>query len=142
MADVDPTAEVEAYLASVDHPTRRADAQVLDQLFREVTGWQPRLWGGLVGYGRYHYVYKSGREGDSLATGFGPRKANLARHIMPGYADFSDILGRMGKHKTGAACVYINKLADVDLDAVRDLVAAGLDRLKTMYPVEPSGVSS
>lgn len=130
---------VAEYLNAVAHPVRRADALVLDQMFRDVTGFTPRMWGPtMVGYGRYHYVYDSGREGDSLATGFAPRKSNLVLYIMPGYTDFSHILNRLGKHKLGKACLYINKLADVDLDVLAELVRAGLDDLDTRWPVQPT----
>ena len=88
---------VTTFLAQIPHPQRRADAATLDTLFRRVTGWQPRMWGpSIIGYGSYHYVYDSGREGDFLATGFSPRKANMSVYIMPGYTDFSDILARLG----------------------------------------------
>ena len=105
------------YVAAVEHPTRKADGETLDALYRTVTGWSPRMWGPtIIGYGSYDYVYDSGRSGTSLAAGFSPRKSNLSIYIMPGYADFGDILGRLGKHKMGKACLYINKLADVDVD--------------------------
>ncbi|MEJ6392572.1 DUF1801 domain-containing protein [Gymnodinialimonas sp. 2305UL16-5] len=131
--------DVSAFLASVEHPTRRADSLLLDKVFREVTGFVPKIWGdAMIGYGSYDYVYESGRSGRFLATGFSPRKANLSLYIMPGYQDFGDILSRLGKHKTGASCVYINKLADVDLDVVQELVAAGLARLQQIWSVTPS----
>ena len=130
---------VAAFLDSVDHPTRKADAKTLDALFRRVTGWQPRMWGpAIIGYGQYHYIYDSGREGDFLATGFSPRKANLSVYIMPGYADFSAILARLGKHKIGKSCLYINKLADIDLDVLEELIRAGLADLDAKWPVRPS----
>ena len=132
-------ASVAEFLASVEHPVRRADALALDAMFREVTGFEPRMWGPtIVGYGRYHYVYDSGREGDFLATGFSPRKANLSLYIMPGYAEMGDLLDRLGKHKMGKSCLYINKLADVDMDVLRQIVRRGLDRLHAIWPVEPS----
>lgn len=131
-------ADVEAFLTGIEHPTRRSDGLRLLEVFQEVSGFEPTMWGAsMVGFGRYHYVYDSGREGDSFATGFSPRKANLSLHIMPGYADFGDILGRLGKHKTGAACVYVNKLADVDEAVLKELIRAGLDRLDTIWPVHP-----
>lgn len=131
--------KVEDFLAAVTPDRRRADAFALDALFRRVTGFDPVMWGdSIVGYGRYHYVYKTGREGDFLATGFAPRKANLSLYIMPGYADFGHIMERLGKHKTGAACLYINKLADVDMDVLEELVKAGVERLNTHWPVHPS----
>ncbi len=132
-------ADVGAFLASVEPARKSQDAQVLDALFREVTGFQPRMWGpAIVGYGQYHYVYKTGREGDFLATGFSPRKAAHSIYIMPGYANFGDILTRLGKHKTGRSCLYVNKLADIDLDVLAELIAAGLRDLETYWPVKPS----
>lgn len=124
------------FIASVDHPTRRADAEALDRLFRRVTGFQPRMWGpSIIGYGQYHYVYDSGREGDFLATGFSPRKANLSIYIMPGYGDFGAILDRLGKHETGKSCLYVNKLADIDMDVLEELIRAGLADLATRWPI-------
>lgn len=135
-----PTAQqVASFLAAVEHPTRASDAIALDLIFQEVTGWQPQMWGpSIIGYGSYHYTYESGRSGDFLATGFSPRKANLSIYIMPGYANFSAILSRLGKHKTGKSCLYINKLADIDLEVLRELVRAGLKDLSGKWPVQPS----
>lgn len=127
------------FLAQVEPERRRADAQRLDEIFREVSGFEPRMWGpSIVGYGRYHYKYESGREGDFLATGFAPRKANLVIYIMPGYTDFSAILARLGKHKIGKSCLYINKLNDIDLGVLKELIAAGIEDLGRHWPVEPS----
>ena len=106
-------------------------------MFQDITGWKPRMWGpSMVGYGSYHYTYDSGRSGDFLATGFSPRKANMSIYIMPGYADFSDILARLGKHKIGKSCLYVNKLADIDLNVLQDLVRAGLEDLSSKWPVQ------
>lgn len=130
---------VEDFLRQVEHPRRREDALTLNDIFKEVTGWQPRMWGPtMVGFGSYHYIYKTGREGDSLATGFSPRKQNLSIYIMPGYTDFSDILADLGKHKIGKSCLYINKLADVDTDVLKRLIDAGLKDLDSIWPVKPS----
>ena len=130
---------VEDFLHQVDPDRRRADAIALDRIFREVTGFAPRMWGpSIVGYGAYHYKYDSGREGDFLATGFSPRKASLTVYIMPGYADFSEILARLGKHKLGKSCLYINKLADVDEEVLKELIRAGLKDLDAKWPVQPS----
>ncbi|PVA06184.1 DUF1801 domain-containing protein [Thalassorhabdomicrobium marinisediminis] len=131
--------DVQAFLQAVEHPVRRADALTLDAMFRRVTGWQPRMWGPtMIGYGSYHYIYDSGREGDCLATGFSPRKANLTLYIMPGYQNFGGLLDRLGKHKTGKACLYINKLADVDLQVLEEIVRAGLEDLGTRWTITPS----
>ena len=133
------TQSVADFIAAVEHPTRRADAVALDAMFRDITGWQPRMWGpSMIGYGAYHYTYDSGRSGDFLATGFSPRKSNMSIYIMPGYADFSDILARLGKHKIGKSCLYINKLADVDMNVLQELVRAGLKDLGAKWPVRPT----
>ncbi|MEX0365037.1 MAG: DUF1801 domain-containing protein [Ruegeria sp.] len=132
-------ADVGAFIDSVEPASKAADARKLDALFREVTGFQPLMWGpSIIGYGQYHYRYKSGREGDFLATGFSPRKSAHSIYIMPGYADFGDILARLGKHKTGKSCLYVNKLADIDMDVLADLVRAGLNDLNTYWPVQPT----
>lgn len=127
------------FIASVDHEGRRADAETLLALFERITGWNAKMWGpSLIGFGEYHYKYDSGREGDFLATGFSPRKANMSVYILPGYEDYEDILSRLGKHKMGKSCLYINKLADVDLDVLEELIKAGLADLSKKYPVKPS----
>lgn len=132
-------ADVAAFLDAVAPPVRRADGQALDVLFREVTGWAPRMWGpSLVGYGSYDYTYDSGRSGSMLATGFSPRKANLSIYIMPGYADFADILNRLGPHKLGKACLYVTRLERIDRDVLAELIRAGLADLSSRWAVTGS----
>ena len=124
-------------ITAVDHPTRRADGLALLEVFTRVTGFDPVVWGSsIIGFGRYHYRYDSGREGDFLATGFAVRKANLVVYIMPGYGDYDAILDRLGKHKKGKSCLYINKLADIDLAVLEELILAGLRDLDKIWPVE------
>ncbi|GAB5448035.1 DUF1801 domain-containing protein [Gymnodinialimonas sp.] len=131
-------ADVTAFLEAVEHPTRRADGLALDALFQRVSGFRPRMWGpSLVGYGRYDYTYKSGRRGSFLATGFSPRKANLSIHIMPGYADYGEMLARLGKHKKAVSCLYVNKLADIDLAVLEEIIRSGLRDLDVLWPVHP-----
>jgi len=131
-------ADVAAYVAAIEHPVRRADAERLVQIFQQVTGFAPTMWGGsIIGFGRYHYRYASGREGEFLATGFAPRKANQVIYILPGYAEFGPILDRLGKWKKGKSCLYTNKLADVDEGVLRELIRAGLDDLATRWEVRP-----
>lgn len=130
-------ADVEEFLTGVSPPSKAADALILDRLFQRVSGFRPRMWGeSLVGYGRYHYLYKSGREGDFLATGFAPRKAAFSIYIMPGYTDFGTILDRLGKHRIGKSCLYVNKLADIDMDVLEELIRAGLDDLNQHWTVQ------
>lgn len=131
--------DVAAFLATVVPARKAEEARTLDRLFRDVTGFAPRLWGpSIVGYGWYHYRYASGREGDFLATGFSPRKARHCIYILPGYQDYGPILSRLGKHKTGVSCLYVNQLADIDLDVLADLIAAGLRDLNSHWPVRPT----
>lgn len=127
------------FLSKVTPTRRQQDAVALDQLFRKITGFQPQMWGSsIIGYGSYHYIYDSGREGDSLATGFSPRKANLVIYIMPGYGDYSELLAGLGKHKLGKSCLYLNGLKDVDLDVLGAIIRAGLDDLQKKWPIQPS----
>jgi hypothetical protein len=130
--DIDPA----DFLDRVEPERRQAEGRELDALFRAVTGWQPRMWGGsILGYGAYDYTYASGRTGRWLATGFSPRKAQLSIYIMPGYADFGEILGRLGPHKLGKSCLYITRLDRVDRDVLAELIRAGLDDLGRIWPV-------
>ena len=125
----------ESFVDTVEHDVRRADAKVLLDLFADVTQLVPRMWGpSIIGYGRYHYKYESGREGEFMMTGFSPRKANQVIYIRPGYTDLSAILDRIGKYKIGKSCLYINKLADIDLDVLRELIIAGFEDMKSRYP--------
>ncbi|WP_424942168.1 DUF1801 domain-containing protein [Aliiroseovarius crassostreae] len=131
-------ASVDAFLNAVEPARRREDGLVLLDLFKRVTGFKPVMWGpSIVGFGRYHYRYKTGREGDFLATGFSPRKSALSLYIMPGYQDYGTLLTRLGKHKTGASCLYINTLADVDLSVLEELIRQGLADLNKIWPVQP-----
>lgn len=134
---------VEAFIESVDHAGKREDARVLDALFRKVTGEEPAMWGPtMIGYGTYHYKYDSGREGDFLRTGFSPRKAKHSIYLMGGYCDDvaskknEDLLAKLGKHSRGKSCLYINKLADVDLEVLEDLVRVNWEAMNRVYPPE------
>ncbi len=122
-----PTAvPVEQFLASVEHPGRRADGFELLELMRGGTGEEAMMWGPtIVGFGSYHYRYGSGREGDSAAVGFSPRKANLALYGLTYGPDAHTLLAALGKHKTGAACLYINRLQDVDREVLTEMIRTG-----------------
>ena len=125
---------VRDFVNSVENETRRRDAKALMKIFKDVTGMSPQMWGpSLIGYGRYHYKYESGREGEMLMTGFSPRKANLVLYIMPGYLDLEEKLSRLGKHKLGKACLYINKLADVDVDVLKEIITYGVEYMQENY---------
>lgn len=124
------------YVNELEHPQRKADAKVLLSLFDRVTGLKARMWGdSMIGYGQYHYRYESGREGDWFLTGFSPRKSNLVIYIMPGYQDLSSMLARLGKHRLGKSCLYINKLSDVDLNVLEEIIHFGLKIMREKYEV-------
>ena len=117
-------ASVDDFIAAVENDTRRADAKTVLELMQRVTGEKPVMWGPtMIGFGRYVYKYKSGHGGEFFLTGFSPRKANLVLYIMPGYGKFDDLMARLGKHKTGKACLYVNKLADIDMAVLEELIA-------------------
>ncbi|MFO6462960.1 DUF1801 domain-containing protein [Jannaschia sp. KMU-145] len=131
-----PTDAEPAAFFAAQPPPRDAECAALDAMFRRVSGFAPELWrGNLVGYGRYDYTYASGRSGTFLATGFSPRKAALSIYIMPGYAEFGPILDRLGPHRMGKSCLYVTRLARIDLDVLEELVRAGLDDLAARWPV-------
>ena len=116
-------ADVENFLAAIPDPGRREDCQRIRALMEAATGAPARLWGpSIVGFGVYHYRYESGREGDWMVTGFSPRKNDLTLYIMPGFARYEALMAKLGKHKTGKSCLYIKRLADVDMAVLETLV--------------------
>lgn len=139
-----PTAvRVADFLAAVPDARRREEAGVIDALHRRVTGCEPRMWGpSIVGYGSYDYKYDSGREGTMCRAGFSPRKAALTIYLMGSYCDrqaeAEALFAQLGKHATGKSCLYLKKLADVDLDVLEQLVALSWDSMNTRYPAAAS----
>lgn len=117
---------MDEFLAAVEHPVRRRDGLRLLDLMSRVTGEKPEMWGPtIVGFGRYHYRYETGREGDAAAVGFSPRKASLSLYGLIYGPGAAALLPRLGKHKTGAGCLYVNKLEDVDEEVLAELIRAG-----------------
>lgn len=124
------------FIAAVEPENKRKDATDLLSFFNKVTGLKPKLWGPtIVGYGKYHYKYDSGREGDHMMTGFSPRKQNMTVYIMPGYQfeSMKEKLSRLGKHKLGKSCLYINKLSDIDMEVLKEIVLEGLAYMRDKY---------
>ena len=118
------------YLNSVENEKRRADSFSILELMQEVTGEEALMWGdSIVGFGTYRYKYASGRQAEWFLTGFAPRKQNLTLYIMSGFENYEQLLGQLGKHKTGKSCLYINKLEDVNLDVLRKLVKESVDHM-------------
>jgi len=128
-----PTTAAE-FIAAVEDPKRRADAEAACALLAEATGEPPVMWGpSIVGFGAYHYRYASGHEGDAPLVGFSPRKANLVFYL---YCDEGreDLLARLGRHKSGKGCVYVNRLSDVDPAVLKEMAVATAEQIRARYP--------
>ena len=118
------------FIASIEHPTRRADAEVVCRMLQEVSGQPPVMWGdAIVGFGSYRSP-----TGDWPRIGFSPRKANLSLYVLSGSPDVAPLLAKLGKHKTSVACLYVNKLSDIDLDVLRELTATTWAAMAQKYP--------
>lgn len=119
------------YIASLEPDRKREDATAINAMMRRVTGEIPKMWGSsIIGFGSAHLKYDSGREGDWFLVGFAPRKANLVLYIMPGFKQYDALLKKLGKHKTGKSCLYINKLADVDMDVLEAMVTQSVAHMR------------
>jgi len=114
---------VDAFLQAIPDEQKRRDCVTIRELMQEATGSEPVLWsGGIVGFGTYRYRYASGRRGEWFLTGFAPRKQNITLYIMAGFEQYDELMQRLGTYKTGKACLYIKRLADVDLAVLKQLV--------------------
>lgn len=130
-------ANVESFLNGVADEQQRADSFKVLELMRKATGEEPKMWGtSIIGFGRHHLKYASGRELDSALTGFSPRKTSLMLYIADGFDKYANYMAKLGKHKTGKSCLYIKRLSDIDEDVLRELVAASVENVKNgaMYP--------
>ncbi|MEP5614302.1 MAG: DUF1801 domain-containing protein [Cyclobacteriaceae bacterium] len=128
-------ASVDAFVDSIESEIKRDDCRELLKLIGLITGEKPKMWGdSIVGFGEYHYKYESGREGDWFLSGFSPRKQSLTIYMMGGYVDGADqLLEKLGKHKKSVGCLYVKKLADIDLKVLEKLVAKSVAKLKSTY---------
>ena len=119
------------FLSGVENERRRKDAFVLLEMMEDITGAEAVMWGpAIIGFGSYRYQYKSGREMDWFEVGFSPRKANLSLYVVRNTDKFRKLLSQLGKHKTSKACLYINKLADVNEDVLRELISESVRHLR------------
>jgi hypothetical protein len=125
---------VETFLNSIDNEQKRNDAYTLLSLMKDISGEKPLMWGeSIIGFGTYHYKYESGREGDWFLTGFSPRKNNFSIYIMPGFGKYDRLMDKLGKHKTGKSCLYINRLSDIDIEVLNQLIRESLKYMKQKY---------
>jgi hypothetical protein len=115
--------DVRAYLDGISSPRRRRDAETMVELMRRATGEEPLMWGSIVGFGRYHYEYASGRAGDSAAAGFAARKAATVVYLADGVGAHTQLLERLGPHTTGVGCIYLKDLDAVDVGVLETIVS-------------------
>jgi len=126
-------AEIMAFINAIDSKLKQEDSQVLLALLTDASGYKPSLQGSIIGFGQYHYKYDSGREGDASVIAFSPRKQNIAIYIMPGFANYQQQLAQLGKHKVGKSCLYINKLADIDLNVLKEIATLSVQEMQSKY---------
>ena len=125
------------FIDSVEDKTKRTDTKAIASMMRKITRKRAVLWGdSIIGFGSYSYQYKSGHSGEWPMVGLSPRKRNISVYIMPGFSDYEDLMSKLGKHKTGKSCLYINKLADVDSDVLYTLIEQSVAYMKEKYNVK------
>ncbi len=126
---------INTFLASVGNEKRVADCRVVMDLMAAVTKTKPKLWGNsIIGYGEYHYRYDTGREGDMPRVALSPRKQNLVLYVMPGFSELQDLASKLGKHKVGKSCLYVNKLEDIHLPTLKKMIAKSWSIMNKRYP--------
>lgn len=126
---------VDAFIEAVQPAARQADARAVRALLERVSGRPATMWGpSIVGFGAYRYRYESGREGEAPRVGFSPRSSALVVYVMDGFPGHAELLARLGRHTTGRSCLYIKKLADVDMGVLEELVTASLAAMRDRYP--------
>lgn len=123
------------FLTEVENEIRRKDSFQVLEIMQEITNLKPKLWsGGIIGFGDYHYKYDSGHEGDFFRAGFSPRKKALTLYIMSGFSRYDELLEKLGKHKIGKSCLYINNLKDVDLNVLKQMITLSFEWMNKKYP--------
>ncbi len=119
------------FLAGIENPAIRKDAQTLCKMMEKVTGEKPVLWGdAYVGFGTYHYKYASGREGDTASVGFAPRKRNLTVYLVYGFDEHEELMSKLGPHSKGKSCLHIKRLEDVDQKVLQKLITASFKQVR------------
>ena len=128
-------ASVSAFLKNVEDEQRRNDSLELLKIFKEVTKMRPKMWGtSIVGFGEYHYKSeRSSQEGDWPLTGFSPRKRNMTVYIMPGFSNYPDLMNRLGKYKSSVSCIYLNKISDIHVAVLKQIVRKSVSDMKKIY---------
>ncbi|MCB0281554.1 MAG: DUF1801 domain-containing protein [Calditrichae bacterium] len=127
-------ASVEDFLKAVSDPQKQKDSFTILKMMQEISGHKPEMWGSsIVGFGKYHYKYESGREGNWFLTGFSPRKQALTIYVMAGFKKYDSYLKNLGKFKTGAGCLYVKKLADINTDILKEIIKDSIATVSKKY---------
>ena len=136
---VQTDSDVEAFIERVADERQREDARTLVATMARLSGEPPKMWGpSIIGFGRYHYKYESGREGDSCRIGFSPRKGNTVIYLVDGYDGKAAQLARLGKHKTGKSCLYVKRLSDINQTVLEEMIEGSLAYMADKYPAAAS----
>ncbi len=126
--------DVVGFIDSIEDPIRKTDSIKLKKIMEDITGEKAIMWGNsIIGFGEYHYVYASGREGDYMKVGFSPRKQSMTLYIMPGFKNYDDLLKKLGKHKSGKSCLYIKSLEDIDIKILKSLIQNSYECMHENY---------
>lgn len=126
---------VKSFLNKVEPKEKRHDSFELMEMMKDITKETPKMWGpSIVGFGKYHYKYASGHEGDMCIAAFSPRKAAITIYLYPVFSNYKDLLKKLGKHKTSVGCLYIKKLSDIDINILRKMVERSIKLVKENYP--------
>jgi hypothetical protein len=124
-------ASVLGFLDQIEDDRKKEESHRLLDLFTQITGEEPKMWGNsIIGFGSYHYKYASGQEGDWFKVGFSPRKQKFSLYLMSGFDNLEELLSKLGKHKTSKGCLYVNKLADIDIHILEKLVLESFHHLR------------
>jgi hypothetical protein len=134
---------VDGFINALTDQKQRADAKALVKVMQRATGEMPKMWGpSIIGFGRYHYAYDSGREGDMPLAGFSPRKAAIVLYMMTGFSNSEALLAKLGKHTTGKACLYVKRLADVDQKVLETLIVKSVAATRARNPGNRPGCTN
>ena len=131
---VETAQSVEKFIHAISDEKKRADSLDVLKMMTDISGEEPKMWGSsIVGFGKYHYKYESGREGDFMKIGFSPRKTSLTLYIMPGFDRYDELMQKLGKYKTGKSCLYVKKLEDIDRKVLEELMLASYEFMSEKY---------
>ena len=127
--------DVTQYVNSLTDEKKRTDSYKLIEIMSSVTGLEPYMWGpSIIGFGNYHYIYKSGHEGDAPIAAFSPRKSAISLYISSEFPEREDLLKQFGKYRSAVACIYIKKLDDINVSILKELISASVRQAKSLYP--------